>query len=408
MKLGLALLVICLAAGALYAGNAGFEEGMNSFGFGMLTELDKGKNVMVSPVSLEMVLGSLQGAGTFVEKQAISKAVGIKETSLNIGSRDLIALAREMKDMDLEIANSIWLNNGLEPSQTYKGFLSRYYDSEIRNIDFSASEQAAAAVNGWCSDKTRGMIDSVLSPRDAATCRLLLVNALYFKALWANPFSVRNTRKEDFRPYEGSPYPVWMMHRTGSYRFVNTEKYDAVRIPYAGGRFAMDIIVPADKEAMAEYLRQLKNEKYSLFFGEETGQEMLCELSVPVFEASSEASMLQRLVELGMKKEGYPRMLSGGGRVIISDVLQSVKIKADENGTEAAAVTTMPMALIAPNMGRITVDRPFVFNIYETKKGAIFFTGVIYDPGRAEGERKAAPPEGDVAGEPALTAPALL
>ena len=87
---------------------------------------------------------------------------------------------------------------------------------------------------------------------------------------------------------------------------------------------------------------------------------------------------------------------------------QVAKVKLDEEGTEAAAVTTMPMALIAPNMGRITVDRPFVFNIYETKKGAIFFTGVIYDPGRAEGERKAAPPEGDVAGEPALTAPALL
>ena len=230
---------------------------------------------------------------------------------------------------------------------------------------------------------------SPVSPTQLTGSSLVLVNAVYFKALWTDPFKFQDTYKEVFHPYDKSEYQVWMMHRSGHMRVYRDDSCCAVSLPYADGEFAMDIVVPSDRKVMKEYLAGLKESGRSPFFDEDFGSEELVELSMPVFEAESSVNLTELLKRCGIPMSGYTRMLTAGKPVDISEVLQSVKVKADEKGTEAAAVTTVTMGLIAMNVMPVEIDRPFIFTIYDTKKGTVYFAGVIYTPDEAVGKRKA-------------------
>ncbi|MBQ9358755.1 MAG: hypothetical protein IJT95_04360 [Abditibacteriota bacterium] len=389
----LSILALLLFTAAACADKpADFSESLNRFGFRVLADLDKQQNVIISPVSLGMVMGSLQGACTAEQKRSISDALQMKETVINAGNKKLMEEAKSLEDIDLETANAIWLDEDLSPSEVYSKFLARYYSSALKNISFSDTSGAAGTINGWCSENTKGFIDRVVSERDLEGCRVLLANALYFKANWYTTFKPQNTYKDDFRPYSAPEYEVWMMHRTGSMRYDLNENYVAVSLPYKNPRFAMDIVVPRDEKAMKAFLRSMAESGQSPFFDKEYGDFDSVELSMPVFEVSCKNNLLDLLKKYGLKDTGYTRMLAGGQEVQINGILQSVKVKADETGTEAAAVTAAVMGLTSAIVPRVSVDRPFVFNIYDTEKGTVYFTGIVYSPDPA-GEREKPKPE---------------
>lgn len=285
----------------------------------------------------------------------------------------------------LNIANSLWGQRDHTFLPEFLDLLSENYDAGMRLVDFAtATEEARLAINQWVSDKTEGLIKDLIPQGilDAMT-RLVLVNAIYFKAAWMYPFEESLTADGDFKLIDGSSVTVPMMSQVGSFRYVDGDGYQAVELPYIGQKVAMDIIL-ADEGQFSGFEEALEAAFLQSILAGLEWREVA--VSMPKFEYESEFSLSRTLIEMGM-----PTAFSGGAdlsgmdgtqELFIKEVLHKAFVAVDEEGTEAAAATAVVVAekgMAEPPVA-FSVDRPFLFLIRDLETGAILFLGRVLNP----------------------------
>jgi serpin B len=287
----------------------------------------------------------------------------------------------------LNIVNSLWGQQGYPFREEYLDLLALHYGAGLNLLDFiQRAEDSRQLINEWVSEQTEERIQDLLPPGtvDSET-RLVLVNAIYFNAAWAQPFEERDTRPGSFFLLDGSQIQTPMMQQTANFSYGRGQGYQVIELPYEGYELAMTILLP-DAGQFQEFEAGLDQAELTRAL-ELLGPAHL-QLAMPSFSYDSSFSLAEQLKVLGMPaafQEGEADFsaIDGTRDLFIKDVVHKSFIAVDEEGTEAAAATGVVMGITSmpAETLEVTIDRPFIYLIRDLETGTILFLGRMVNPG---------------------------
>ena len=372
-----------------------------------VNDVDKSsKSFIFSPLSITYVLGMVNDAATGETEKELEQTLGFHEggiKAVNEYCKKLIdGLPKVDERVKLNIANAIFLNKNYTLKSQFGQDMQTYYDAKAEALDFS-SPQTLSLINSWCSDKTNGMIPTILDEVNPNMMSYLL-NAIYFKADWASKFNQNNTREETFAKENGST-ELPMMHQNVLIQYLNNDIFSAVKIPYGSGLWNMMVLLPEEGKTTDDVINHFATCGLSGVEG------LICQitedniatmkknyfspyevdLKLPRFETSSDTDKLgiegglvglMKNMGINLAFDSYfaeiPNMCEVP--VYIAMMRQKAKIKVNEEGSEAAAVTVagmIEMSAMPMEYPKATfhANRPFVYVIQEASSGVILFIG---------------------------------
>ena len=359
----------------------------NAFTFDLLRAVRqhaKGANIFISPLSVSMALNmTLNGAAgaTADEMRAALHEAGYSQEDINACTHELReALMKADPQTTIGIANSIWYRQGETLRTAFTNANRTYYGAEVRPLDF-ASPRSPKVINDWCARQTRKRIPQIVDriPSDAF---LYLINAVYFKGAWAQTFDRDETQKAKFHKANGAMQEVNMMHQQDDFRYGSNDICQLLEMRYGNGAFGMVIMLPRKDKTTRDVVASLSK----LWKQTEQLSTEEVNLYLPRFRAECQYDLAESVLPtMGMKAAFTPEADFSGisnKPLRISGVIHKTFVDVDENGTAAAAATSveaelmsMPIREKEPVLFR--VDHPFVFAIRERSTGAILFIGEI-------------------------------
>ena len=335
-----------------------------------------------SPLSVTYALGMLTNGASGRTREQITRALGFGGDlkALNGFCRLLLSEAATVDPgTTIDIANAVIANNlKLELNKGFTSSLSRYYDAEVSGMNF-ATDNVAGYVNGWCNTKTKGMIPKILDRVDPSYLCVLL-NAIYFKGAWEDKFDPYATRPADFTHEDGSAEKVDMMHQRKRFAIGSNGSFQTIRLPYGNGAYRMYVLLPNGGHSVADIIAGLTPQSWETVLNSLSTRQV--DLKLPKFETEYTIPLNDVLKSLGIVDAFSPAdadfSLMSKQASHIDMVLQKARIKVNEEGTEAAAVTAIGMTTTAVNPSGpwlFHADHPFLYVITEASTGAIFFMG---------------------------------
>lgn len=364
--------------------------GSNQLGFRALAELARRspkKNVFISPTSIELALAMTYNGANGRTRDEMAKTLGLDGMDLGKVNEGFASLTGSLKNADpqveLSIANSLWARKGISFNPDFMGRVRTSFEAELSDLS-----GAPGSINDWVSLKTKGRIPRIVDQIDVSTA-LILVNATYFKGKWADPFEPTDTSNREFHRPDGiSKVPT--MFRGTQMAYLRKPDFQAVRLPYGSGRLAMYVILPRQGLSAVDLCAGIDELKWNQLTGALRKTSLM--LYLPKCHFEWEASLKGTLRALGMKTafDALSADFSGMAPIKplwVSDVLHKTFVDVDEEGTEAAAATSVIMAAgcasPAHPQEKMIVDRPFLCAIVDDRTKTVIFAGVISDPSQA-------------------------
>lgn len=368
-----------------------------AFGFRLFNELTleyPGQNTFVSPPSVAIALAMTYNGAEQATAAAMKQALSLEDfdrDQINAMFTDLMALLEEPDSaVELSIANSLWARKGMPFKEDFLQRNEKHYRAKVSDLDFNSS-QAADIINHWVDDQTRGKIDGIVTPPIDPTTILFLINAIYFKGAWTDEFDDALTEDQEFHLLDGSTKQHPRMHQSGDYRYLHTEQFQAVSLPYGNERLSMYVFLPSSDLSLREFQGTLTATNWSRWMSE--FRMMEGDIGLPRFRLEFETSLNDALTALGMgvafdsDNADFSAMfpVSADANVYISNVKHKTFVEVNEQGTEAAAVTSVEVRLAEaapdpPQRFTMIVDRPFFFAIRDDRTGTVLFMGSIVEP----------------------------
>jgi serpin B len=311
------------------------------------------------------------------------------ELDLDLARRPTQAEGVDEKErFQLSIANSLWGQDGWTFLPEYLDLLATSYGAGMRLVDFkNAPESARRQINEWVSDQTGNRIQDIIpSGSIDATTRLVLANAIYFKATWEYEFDPNETADRPFSLLNGETINVAMMKidHQKNLAYAAGDGWQAVALPYQGGLNEMVIIVPEEGD-FETFEANLTPARYAEILAGMKPQEVI--LSMPKFTFESELGLKTVLAGMGMQAAYNPLTadfsgIDGQRDLVINDAIHKAFIAVNEKGTEAAAATVVFMGIgaLMPSGITLTIDRPFFYVIRDIPTTTILFMGRVVDP----------------------------
>lgn len=340
-------------------------------------------SVLVSPLSATYALGMLANGAQGDTRREIVGGLGFGTEDV----KDVNAICQQLmtdapwldKSATIDIANAVVVNQKHQLRTDFKKTVRQHYDALVENKDFG-SPATLSFINNWAKEKTKGMIPKVLNAVDPMAVTYLM-NAVYFKGIWASKFDKARTQKESFVTANGVRRQLPMMRQESQYRANVNDTYKTVILPYGNGSFNMVVLLPQEGKTVNDVLAGLSAETWRENI--ESCLEMEVDLKLPRFTTTSQSVLNKPLSDMGMRRMFNSQQADFGalcdGQTAVSEVLQSAKIELDEEGTRAAAVTAVVVMMSSaglPDLMEFHADHPFVYAITESSTGAIFFMGV--------------------------------
>ncbi len=292
----------------------------------------------------------------------------------------------------LSVADALWGEQDEHFLPAYLQLVETNYGAGFNQVDFKTSPDAArATINQWVEQQTNNKIQNLLSAGSVTPLtRLILTNAIYFKAAWADQFQQSATKNADFHLSAGKTIQAPMMHNSGSYAYFKGPSFQALLLPYEKNEISMLILLPDDVDGLSALegsLTAANLEKWIAALGNE-GKAIV---SLPRFKITQQFELSPTLENLGMKtafdaSSADFSAMTGDKSLSISAAIHKAYIDLDEDGTEAAAATAVMMTGMAmrpmptPPPIVFTADHPFLFLIRDNASGAILFMGRLTDP----------------------------
>lgn len=368
-----------------------------SFGTRLLSSAvsrrDPDSNTVLSPVSggLTLSLALLGARGTTAA--ALANVLGFQgsdRTTIERGGTALLAAIRGRSDVQLEIANAVWLDTSVQLDPTFAAAAAAWR-ATVASLALT-SPSAVTPINRWAASATHGRIERILDEPLPDTARLFLANAVYFKGKWLDAFEKSETRPRDFALPSGRRIPVLAMERTGWIGYRRAQSYQVVRLPYLGGRTALYVILPDTEVPVGTLERQMAGEGGLPSLGK--GDERDVHLVIPKLHVEQSIDLRPFLSALGAGVALDCRRADFGNmaripaspeprRLCLGKVVQKVYLDVDEAGTEAAAVTGLDMladTAAPPPPLEFVVNRPFLLVLRDEVSGADLFVGSIRRP----------------------------
>ena len=363
---------------------------------------EDGGNLFFSPLSISMALAmTYAGARGETERQMADVLhFLLPQASLHAAFNALdrnfaLRRGRAESGFRLHIANAVWGQEDYEFLPNFLDELAENYGSGVRPVDFRESPgKSRLTINNWVADKTGDRVRDLIPERmiDRLT-RMVVTNAIYFKAAWYMPFEESSTVARPFYLLSGGQVNVLTMGQTDWFRYARGDGYQAIELPYEDG-ISMAILLP-DEGRFREFEDSLDSTLVTQIVGDIKSE--FVSLTMPKFDIESQFKLADALKEVGM-----PHAFDGGlsdfsgmdGRsclagdmpcLFIRDVVHKTFVSVDEEGTEAVAASAVVMIMPVSDRPRpepitVSVDRPFVFLIRDSVTDAILFVGRVLEP----------------------------
>jgi serine protease inhibitor len=363
----------------------------NELGFKLLAEVeaDDDNNLFISPASLFMALSMVYNGADGKTKEEIAKTLhieGMEADELNKTNASLLTkLIKDNDQIQLNIANSIWLNETFHFQDDFAKNNQDYFNAEIQEIDIANSD-SAKRINDWVKKATNQKIESVVEDPLDENLVALLINAIYFKGGWTHEFNKDLTKNQAFHLWDGTTKDVPLMSLNEKLAYMENEHFQAVQLPYGDGEMSMKVFLPKEDSSLEDFRKLLTNENWLAWnneFNVEKGTVLL-----PKFQLEYDTTLNDTLKTLGMESAftdnaDFTKMIKEDASLKISEVKQKTFIDVNEEGTEAAAVTSVVVGeasapIDAPFV--MEVNRPFFFTITDDETDAILFMGAISNP----------------------------
>ncbi|NXO58945.1 SPB10 protein, partial [Aramus guarauna] len=393
--------------------------------FNKISESNKGKNIFLSPwsVSSTLALAYLGAKGnTATEMAAVLhfiQAAGAEDSSsvarpsrgrpkrrkldpehkqaegIHSGFKEVLtSINKPRNSYSLKSANRIYVEKTFPLLPRYIQLSKNYYKGEPLKVDFkTAPEQSRKEINAWVEKQTEGKIKDLLAPQHVSrSTRLILVNAIYFKAEWEVKFLAGNTEVQPFRLSKNKSKPVKMMCMRSTFPvlIMETMNFKIIEMPYLKRELSMFILLPDDIKDSTTGLEQLEREltyeKLSEWTDSKKMTETLVDLCLPKFTMDETYDLGEALINMGMHSAFSSSADFSGmaekGKVVISKILHKSFVAVDEKGTEAAAATAViPLtSLPISHVLKFKADHPFYFFIRHNISKTILFFGRFCSP----------------------------
>ncbi len=362
-----------------------------SFSIKMFKELaigSKSENVFISPLSISTALGmTLNGAKgqTYDEMQSTLELGDMSLPEINEGYKSLTELLTTVDSkVQMDIANSVWSNQGFPVREEFSKNLTNYFDAESAELDF-ADPKSEDIINNWVEEKTNGKINKIVDGISRETV-MFLINAVYFKGDWVYEFDPERTKERDFVKESGDIKKVEMMTQKLSTDFYQDENIQMVDLPYGNGLFSMTLIRPKDETAPLDTFIENDLSLANLDNWYDSYEEDTVDIYLPKLELKYKEKLNESLSNMGMPT-AFTEMadlsnINGSGGLFISEVKHKTYLKLDEKGTEAAAVTSVGIQTTSagPTNPVINFNRSYVMILREKQSDAILFIGKVGNP----------------------------
>ena len=340
-------------------------------------------NAVSSPISIGVAFSMSRAGASPDSGMALDQIFGFPEAGSHDAANavDLRLARSSVEPTTLEVANRLFPDDGFSLLPQFVHTAAAQYGADLEPVDTADGARAADIINRWASEKTRGLIPTVVDAGAVQGQRLILVNTVYLKADWLAPFPSELTSDGQFTTGDNRSVRMPFMRDGKAFprRYVRLGGADAVELPYQGGELAMWLVVPHDPAGLAAVEESLDAAALTgLPNAATTG---LVEVTMPKWEqALPPADLFGWLCPQGFcAGAGFDAIAPG---IFISAALHSAKVIVDEKGTEAAAATSIAFTTSVPPPPDLTVvaDRPFLWAIIHQDTGALLFVGRLVNP----------------------------
>ncbi len=361
----------------------------NKFAFEMYHQLSNSQNLFFSPLSLSEAFAMVYVGADKETKSQIEK---ILHFSSNEGFKRL-SNSLKNKDYEFKTANALWVEKSFGINKPYIDEVKHYFDAKSQTMDFKNKVSSAKdTINQWISRQTNNRVNNMIEKIEPLT-KLILTNAVYFKAKWLNEFDKDATNKETFFSLDNREKEVAMMHQTDSFYYVEKADFQALILPYKvweNGNIKTSMIVILPKKGEYKNVMPLINSQFLDEIKKDKKDEEVV-LSFPKFKFTTKTMKFIKIFQKrGMKKPFTPSAdflpLSDMKGLHITNVLHKAFIEVSEKETEADATTVVEMGLLtssAPKPPRekkvMNINRPFIMIIQDNPTGQILFLGNIIE-----------------------------
>ncbi len=366
-------------------------EADNNFALKMFKEVSQqeGDNVFFSPLSLNMAVGMLYNGASGDTQKEIAEAFEIHDFSITESNEYYREILHKILEIDptsdIAIANSIWYKNSFSVKEQFIGVGKKYFDADINAIDFN-NPVSAKIINNWCAKKTNNRIENIIGKTIPNDMRIYLVNALYFKGQWQTDikFDKAKTTLDKFTKTNKQKIKVNLMEKTTYLNYFSDENLQCVEIDYGNRAFSMLVILPSKNQNINQFIHYLDGEKLNKVVKNMRWTNVW--LKLPRFKIENDFSLAQPIRNLGIERifdKGFLNISDDD--LWVSDIIQKTFVEVNEEGTEAAAATSIimigagsPHKKIEPI--RFFANRPFVYLIREKSTGIVLFIGRMDEP----------------------------
>ena len=366
----------------------------NQFGLELfqtvLANEDSTKNVMISPLSATLALAMTYNGAAGNTKTAFENTFhlnGLTTTEINQSMLGLCdALTSVDKLVQMKIANSIWYRNTFKVEDDFINTNKKYYHAEVAALDFT-NPNSKNTINQWVDQQTEHKIPSIVDHINS-TDIMFLINALYFKGDWKSEFKTADTENKPFHLANGEVKQVPTMSQETKMGFYNSDLFTAVELPYGRGNFSMFLMLPNEGKKLTELENALTQENWQNWM-ENMGSPAKMTIHLPKFKFEYAHPLNNDLIKLGLgiafTDSADFTKINSGGELSISRVKQKTFVEVNEEGTTAAAATSVTVGVTSAGPGEvISFDHPFLFAIKENTTGTILFAGRVMDPTQTE------------------------
>lgn len=352
----------------------------NNFANELLVQtIKENENTLISPFSLQVVLGMLANGADEEAYHEIVSTLGIgnySRTELNEYFQKMSEgiIGEEDPKVELALANSMWIQNEYPINSNFKSQMQQLYETSINNVDFNDLGTVQTAIDQWAREATNSTIKKLELPIDESTI-MVLANAIYFSGKWASPFSEKNTSNDTFICENGTTQTVpFMRGLKKNATYMETEDYQWVSLPFGNESFSMIFLLPKEGKDLADVLLRTK------WKASDNAWNPSVNMALPKFKLETVKQMKETLDAMGISKIFTENSLSGiAENLYVSFVQQNAYIEIEESGVKASTVTSTGMlgATVEVTMVDMNLNRPFAFAICENSTDVILFMGKI-------------------------------
>lgn len=339
-------------------------------------------NMLISPFSASLALSMTANSTDDAQTAKILELLGAPD--LETVNSTCAKLMRDLSDdkglSSVSFANSVWYNTDYSVSGDYMSKINGNFYGEVCGADFNDGA-TKDIINSWCASKTRGMVPSIVK-RTNANDLAFIINALYFNSEWASQFNGEATSDATFHGTAGDAL-VKMMHQKfyGTHLYCEVPGASVLQLPYKG-RYSMYVVLPDNDRTADEFSKEFD---LSQLFRANGNPCANVQLDMPRFKIDNQMELTDIFASMGLPKTfaSLEKMGIMTPNAKFMESLQKSSVSVNENGTEMASVTVVEIGDTSPGMPdepkevTMTLDRPFMFVVADTRTQVVLLAGRI-------------------------------